>query len=261
MLVVTHNQEHARRLGGITALLAGGRIVESAPTDEFFSRPVAPAARQFCRTGSCHVPSPSTLPEELEPDAETPIDAPPDADPPPVRPPRTPVPAALGPRGFAWLQVGRIGGTPLPGLMNDLDADLAALARVGVTVLVSLTAEFPPVPEAHLARFGIRGLRLPMRDMDAPEIDDALELCGRIAGRLAEGEVVALHCKAGLGRTGTLLAAWLIREGASAVEALTTVRAVEPRWVQSARQVRFLEELAATLAERSRLVTATPSQP
>lgn len=251
VLVVTHNQEHARRLGGRTALLAGGRIVEVGPTSDFFEHPASPTAEQFCRTGGCSLPSPSTQPEELEPDV---VPSPRPAVPPPR-------PSSGGPRGFTWLRVGRIGGTQLPGLMNELDEDLAGLKRVGATVLVSLTVEFEPVPDAKLAAFGMRGHHLPIRDMDVPSVDEALDLCRRISDWLRRGEVVALHCKAGLGRTGTLLAAWLISEGSSAVAALSDVRAGEPRWVQSNRQVRFLEELAAAVADASRTRVGPPPPP
>jgi atypical dual specificity phosphatase len=53
-----------------------------------------------------------------------------------------------------------------------------------------------------------------------------------------------------LGRTGTILATYLIWEGAEALSALETVRRVEPRWVQSEEQVAFLERFASMMNER-----------
>jgi len=50
-----------------------------------------------------------------------------------------------------------------------------------------------------------------------------------------------VHCRAGLGRTGTVLAAHLIWEGKGSLSALEYVRRIEPRWVQSEAQVKFLE--------------------
>ena len=58
-----------------------------------------------------------------------------------------------------------------------------------------------------------------------------------------DGRVLAFHCRAGLGRTGTLLAAVLIWRGQGAVEAIETARAVHPRWIQSQEQFAFLEAL------------------
>ena len=59
---------------------------------------------------------------------------------------------------------------------------------------------------------------------------------------IGRGEVLAVHCLGGLGRTGTVLTAWLIREGLTAEEALRRVRLLDPRYVQSKEQEVFLHE-------------------
>jgi atypical dual specificity phosphatase len=86
--------------------------------------------------------------------------------------------------------------------------------------------------------------------MGAPSVTQAAGLCQQIDRKLQEGEVVAVHCRAGLGRTGTILATYLIWEGAEALSALEMVRRVEPRWVQSEEQVAFLERFASMMNER-----------
>lgn len=234
VLFVTHNQAHARAAGGDTALLAGGIVHEHAPTETFFAQPLTRAAQQFTRTGSCDVPSPGASPEDLaEGVVATPI--PPEA--------RTFVSDRFGPRGFRWLKQGALGGTPRPGIIDDLEHDLAALRSVGTTVLVTLEQEPPPI-EA-LTRAGIRSLHVPIEDMRAPSIEAARRHCTQVAALVAAGEVVVVHCRAGLGRTGMMLAAQLVHEGASAIEALESARRIEPRWVQSDEQVAFLERFAA----------------
>ena len=65
---------------------------------------------------------------------------------------------------------------------------------------------------------------------------------------LKQKRCVAIHCRAGLGRTGTLLAAQLIYEGKSALIALERVRNVEMRWIQSESQVAFLADYERFLA-------------
>jgi atypical dual specificity phosphatase len=238
ILIVLHNQEQARALGGVTALLAGGIIQEATPTPEFFATPQTPAAREFVRNGNCSVPTPDALPDELDTQA---------APPPPIpEAARHYVSDAFGPRGFLWLKKGRLAGTPRPGVFFDPEYDLKALQRVGVTVLVSLTQT--PVDTDMLGPYGIRNIRSPVPDMGAPSIEQASQLCSQIDAMLANDDVVAVHCRAGLGRTGTVLAAYLIWEGTSALDALESVRRVEPRWVQSEEQVTFLEEFAQAVA-------------
>jgi atypical dual specificity phosphatase len=243
VLVVSHNQQDALELGGHTALLAGGAIQSLAPVKQFFEQPGSPIAADFVRTGSCCMPSPGANPEEVDES---------------MLPLLTPLPAAatnyaresLGPRGFMWLKKGVLAGTPRPGVMQDIEYDVEALKRVGVTTLVSLTTQ--PVDPVLLERYGIQGLWLPIKDMQAPSVEEADQMCRHVTDRMTRGHVVAYHCRAGLGRTGTMLAVHLIMEGKTAMQALESVRRVEHRWVQSDEQVRFLERFAKFLSSRQK---------
>jgi len=244
MLVVLHNQEQARRLGGQIALMAGGIIQENQDCGDFFDNPKSAAGREFVRMGTCCVPSPDANPDEVDNDTATPTVATPAVK--TTRPKRKVVNQSFGPRGFLWLKRGALAGTPRPGIFFDIRYDLEALQRVGVTMLVSLT--MTPPEEDVIAEYGIRCIRLPIPDMGAPTIEQATALCQNIEHLISQGEILAVHCRAGLGRTGTVLASQLIWEGASALDALDTVRRIEPRWVQSEVQVSFLEEFAHHLA-------------
>ena len=241
IMIVLHNQAQARRLQGYTVLLAGGIIQAAAPAEDFFSNPTNDVVSGFIRTGSCPVPAPDAALETLDP--QTP--------PPPPMPDAAKkfVSDSFGPRGFLWLKKGQLAGTPRPGIVHDINYDLKALKRVGVTTLVSLTVRAPEVEE--MLEYGINNIWSPVPDMEAPTLTQAVDICRKIDKSLQRGEIVAVHCRAGLGRTGTILAAYLIREGSEALNALETVRQVEPRWVQSEEQVAFLEKFASVIAERA----------
>jgi len=240
ILVVLHNQAHARCLGGEAVLLAGGRIQERQPIPAFFDAPSTAPACEFARNGTCALPDPNSRPEDLDEGAPLPPPVPEQA--------RHYVSDSFGPRGFLWLKRGILAGTPQPGIFFDIDYDLKALNRVGVTTLVTLT-EYPMEAEP-LERHGIRSVWEPITDMQPPGMEQAAKLCAEIETLTGRGEVVAVHCRAGLGRTGTVLAAYLIWEGHTGLDALEAVRRVEPRWVQSEEQVVFLEEFAGYLAKR-----------
>jgi atypical dual specificity phosphatase len=235
VLVVVHNQKHANLFKGKMALLAGGWVHESKDTLRFLSNPESSAGKCFVQTGSCDVPSPSAKLEELSDEAISKYNPPPLCE-----AAKQYVSDAFGPRNFLWLKKGRLAGTPKPGLLTDIDHDLKALKRVGVTVLVTLTES--PMDKEILDEYEIRNVFFPIDDMGSPNIEDAKKLCYRISRLLQKDEVVAMHCKAGLGRTGTMLAAMLIWDGLSALEALESTRRIEPRWVQSDDQIVFLEE-------------------
>ena len=163
------------------------------------------------------------------------------------------MPAWFGPRGFHWLVPGLLGGAPRPGLFRPLDLDLDALRRVGTRLLVTLTEEWQPDPAAFAA-FGIDSLWLPIPDRGAPAPEAAERVCSVAMARIAAGEAVVYHCRAGRGRTGTLLALQLVHAGFGAEAAIARARRANPAWIENATQ-------EAMVADYARAFPPPPSGP
>lgn len=236
VVCVTHNQRNAKALGGCVVLLAGGRVRATQDTEEFFTKPANELAKHFVRTGGLDLPSPNARPEELEPEFRAqakPVSK--------VEEPKSPTPT-----GFRWLEPGLLGGCVRPGLLTEMDQDLEGLRALGIRVLVCLE-ETATIAAADLERFGLTGIHVPVDDMQAPSVDDAGVLCDRVRQLRDQKIPVAFHCRAGLGRTGTLLACTLIWDGASASEAFERTREIHPGWIQSEVQIEFLGEFAKSL--------------
>lgn len=103
----------------------------------------------------------------------------------------------------------------------------ASLAAAGVTRVIDLRAEDNvDVDDAWLASMGVDYLRIPVRDGQAPTSDEVRRFLAAV--RSTDGTVF-VHCGAGVGRTGTMAAAWLVASGeAGAREALRRNLSVGP---------------------------------
>lgn len=143
---------------------------------------------------------------------------------------------------FSWVLDGRLGGMARPGRTRLLEEDLAELAREGVTAIVSLVEKLDGLDAYRAA--GFRAYHIPVFDFGAPTLEQIEACCALIDDELARGGAVALHCQMGIGRTGTMLVAYLIHQGSSFEEALAEVRRRRPATsVESPAQVAVLRAL------------------
>lgn len=153
-----------------------------------------------------------------------------------------------------------------------LEADVARMAAAGATAALScLTeAELPlgaPAHAAAFARAGIARAVLPIPDMTPPGPELDAEIARRFADlrrRMASGGRVAIHCMAGLGRTGTIAARLAMTYGLDADAAIAFIRARhDPGAIETAEQEEHLRALnparAAFAAEAA--ARAAPAHP
>ena len=131
---------------------------------------------------------------------------------------------------FNWLIEGRLAGMARP-LSEDA---WAALQAQGVGAVVSLSEEAPH--DEMLSRYDLRAVHLPLADFTAPTLPFVEQAVAAIEGLLAEGHATAVHCGAGLGRTGTILACYLVSQGTPAAEAIAAVRARRPGSIETPEQ-------------------------
>ena len=154
-----------------------------------------------------------------------------------------------GPNGFRWVVPGMLAGTPQPGVVAPIDHDLILLDRVGITHLITLTET--DMDQDALRRHHLKNTHLPIFDRKAPSTSQMHMLLVRMQRLMDAGEVLAVHCKAGLGRTGLVLAAWMVRDGGlSAEAAIERLRKVNPGFIQSDEQLDFLHAYEADILRR-----------
>ena len=136
-----------------------------------------------------------------------------------------------------WVLPEYLAGAARPGLLGDLDDDLRELSLLAFRRVVTLT-EAPLDLSGRKVPFEVT--HFPIDDMGVPTPRAALPLCLQVAEDLGDGRPVLLHCKAGLGRTGTMLAACLVTLGQGAEEAIASVRQVCRLYIQTAAQAGFV---------------------
>jgi len=159
---------------------------------------------------------------------------------------RRPLPAATRPhQDCYWVVPGTLLAGEHPGAGNPVatQARLAMLAAAGVRHFVDLTEAHELAPYHALLPMVSRGLdrpvaheRLGIRDVDVPHCAaHANRILDRIDALVAVNAVPYVHCRGGIGRTGTIVACWLVRHGKSGAEALAIVA---EHWNTVAKRIR-----------------------
>ncbi len=153
--------------------------------------------------------------------------------------------------GLYWVIPGELAGMPMPyihpdrrlnagGPLADWDDDLPYLYSTGVRAVVSLLNLRSDQPIYESAGFKFKCLPIP--DGGAPTLAQAREFVDFARENLTARRPVAVHCHAGIGRTGTLLCVYLIAQGETAEGAIHRVREVQRLAVETRRQAEFLRE-------------------
>jgi len=126
---------------------------------------------------------------------------------------------------------GRLAVMPRPRGGIWLESELKSLKAQGVTDVVSLLT---PAEEKNLDltseatkcdEIRLRFHRYPIADGRAPTQSDFDPFIDSLAAALTQGDFVAVHCRAGIGRSSVVAAALLCRVGVSAPDALAMISA------------------------------------
>jgi protein-tyrosine phosphatase len=127
--------------------------------------------------------------------------------------------------GSYWVRAGRLLAGPHPGSSNPdaMQDRIDRLLAVGVTYFVDLTQAGERQDYSPLLPTGVQYHRFAMRDFTVPTRETVIEVLDAIDSALADGQTVYVHCWGGIGRTGTIVGCFLVRQGLTGEEALAEI--------------------------------------
>ena len=130
------------------------------------------------------------------------------------------------PDNFSWLIDGKLAGSAIPTSKDEIKW----VQEQGVKSIVTIREE--PLADEWIK--DVNYLHVMSNDMGVPEFDDLIHAVDFIHRRITNNEFVLVHCLAGLGRTGTVLACYLVKyQNMTADEATQKVREERPGSIQS----------------------------
>ena len=150
---------------------------------------------------------------------------------------------------FGWVIPDKLAGS-----MGPVDVeDLNYLKQRGVGALVRMerqTISAETVGLADMAEY--------VTESGAPTDNQIDRIISFIHQRIQQGTGVAVSCRAGMGRAGTVLACYLVYTGYEAQEAINHLRRLRPGSVESLAQRRFVQDYEKRLKSASHGSTGSP---
>jgi atypical dual specificity phosphatase len=135
------------------------------------------------------------------------------------------------PTNFSWVVEGKLAGCGLP----VTEGEFGWVVGQGIRSIV--TVREIALPSDWFNGGDIDYLHLAIEDFGAPNMEELVQAVDFIDQQISSGRPVMVHCAAGKGRTGAVLAAYLVKkQNLTADQAIERVRGMRPGSVQSISQ-------------------------
>ena len=146
------------------------------------------------------------------------------------------------PQGFGWVIPNQLAAMAWPHKQHDA---FEFFQNAGINVVVTL--DEAPLSPVMAEEFGIEYHHTPIKDFHAPTLEQIEEFVAVVARAREAGKKVAVHCRAGRGRTGTMIACYLVSLGRTARQALAEIRSLRPGSVETPEQEQAIQNYERTL--------------
>jgi len=140
--------------------------------------------------------------------------------------------------GFTWIDQPLLAAMARPESLEELQW----LRQQGIEILISLTED--PPRRQWINEAGLMLVHVPMLDMQPPTPEQLDRCLATIASAHQQKMGVAVHCGAGLGRTGVVLACYFVTKDLNAKNAVARVRRLRPGSIETTEQEEAVNEFA-----------------
>lgn len=130
------------------------------------------------------------------------------------------------PTNFSWLIEKKLAGSGIPTSFEEFEW----INNQGIKSIVTMTED--SLPDEWIKE--INYLHVPTADFTSPDMDKIDTAVEFIHDQIQNNQSVMVHCAAGMGRAGTILACYFVKyEKFSAIAAIKKIRDERPGSIQS----------------------------
>jgi atypical dual specificity phosphatase len=128
------------------------------------------------------------------------------------------------------------------GRPDGLPEDFVTLREEGIGAVVNLMRQ--KWSDSMIAKGGMEYLHIPVGGFQRPTLTQMGQFVHFCERQVSVGRGVAVHCLAGKGRTGTMLACFLVSRGMAAEDAIAEVRRLRPGSLETRNQEAAVHEFS-----------------